>query len=84
MIEDESASYVKIQYLHILFRYSRPALLFKMTYGSFSRTGLTLKQKLDICAEINSRVHENALIIKYQVGKRIQKGKRIGSATVSK
>ena len=40
-----------------------------MTYGSSSRIRLTLQHKLDICAAIESGVHYNALITKYQVGK---------------
>ena len=64
MSEQISTPCIKIQYLHIVFRYSHPALLFNMTCGSSSRTRLKVKRKLYICAAIHSGVHYNALITK--------------------
>ena len=59
---------IKMQYLHNVFRYSHLAVLFNMTSGSSSRTMLTLKQKLDRCAAIDSGVHYSAMITKCHVG----------------
>ena len=66
------------------FRISDPALLFNLTYETSCQTRLTLKQKLGIIAAIDSEVHYNALIPKYQVRKRTLTQIRKDYATIRK